>query len=494
MAQIGVSGLGKCKESLRCPRHLALPFSAVFYSYADASKGTEDGPSPYVGQIDLERGLPSLEDGQRARKKVQSRFQARSSIGEGEAEAAAAAHDTSVDLSDGEGGPKPSHSKRGSPLPKAPPGGGYRIPEKGQLQIIIKNQNKTAVKLFLVPYDLTGMEPGTKTFIRQRSYSAGPIIEADIPGNKDPPPMTADRPILRYLIHLHICCLSKGRYYLYKSIRVVFANRVPDDKERLRNEVTYPEPRFTPYKPGRMLHRPPGPTNNNHLPSPAASGPSPGAPFAADHHFRRRSAGFSISHGYLAHPYHEHFPLQSHTPITLGETHNRPSSSSSSSSVALTPPFDFSTSIDQRAEAEVEVGEEAPKRGESEDKNPTATPPTPMEMPGVEMTGRSTISYPTTTTTGSFSSPTQAKAAATTTNTLGDHGNTSLGVYNKLSKGDVGYGGNPFAASYQGSAGGRRPSAEGLLSKRLRSLGVAQQQHPGPGSESKETVLMEPTH
>jgi hypothetical protein len=130
------------------------------------------------------------------------------------------------------------------------------------LQIIIKNPNKTAVKLFLVPYDLSDMEPGQKTFIRQRSYSAGPIIdmplsartnfgtdrpEASLSNSEDP----RDRPVLRYLIHLHICCTAKGRYYLYKSIRVVFANRVPDGKEKLRNEIQLPEPKYSAYKPSR---------------------------------------------------------------------------------------------------------------------------------------------------------------------------------------------------------------------------------------------------
>src|SRR5204863_8845212 len=132
--------------------------------------------------------------------------------------------------------------------PKTPPGGSYRIPQKGQLQIVIKNPNKTAVKLFLVPYDLKDMEPGTKTFIRQRSYSTGPVIEMPIasspssgPGVSQKSPLKLDnandRPTLRYLIHLHICCPSRGRYYLYKSIRVVFANRVPDGKEKLINEI-----------------------------------------------------------------------------------------------------------------------------------------------------------------------------------------------------------------------------------------------------------------
>ena len=34
-------------------------------------------------------------------------------------------------------------------------------------------------------------------------------------------------------------------------MRIVFANRVPDGKERLRNEIQLPEPRYSAYKPGR---------------------------------------------------------------------------------------------------------------------------------------------------------------------------------------------------------------------------------------------------
>lgn len=268
LAQIGVLGLGaNCKSSLRCPAHVTLPFPAVFYSYASTPHGrsnNDDGPSPYVGQIDLENGLPNPEESSRARRRSSQQRQRR---------------DKSVDLDMADIGEntvphcardvaKQRRRTTGS-LPKAPPGGSYRIPEKGQIQIIIKNQNKTAVKLFLVPYDLTGMEPGTKTFIRQRSYSGGPIVDGEVP-------VEPDRPVLRYLVHLHICCPARGRFYLYKSIRVVFANRVPDGKEKLRNEVTLPEPKFTPYKPIRQL------TNNV------------GASLAAEKAFRRRSSGFSF--------------------------------------------------------------------------------------------------------------------------------------------------------------------------------------------------------
>lgn len=192
LAQIGVLGLGKCKQSLRCPTHVTLPFPAYFYSVGDY-----DSPSPYVGQIDI---------------------------------------DTALGLQSSKG--------------KKPPlgvGGSYRIPQRGQLQIVIKNPNKTAVKLFLVPYDLRDMEPGTKTFIRQKAYSVGELGGGDLPIN--PTSRQKEKDSLRYLIHLHIVCPSRGRYYIFKSIRVVFANRVPDGRERLRNEVLFPEPKYSTWKP-----------------------------------------------------------------------------------------------------------------------------------------------------------------------------------------------------------------------------------------------------
>ncbi|KAG2234741.1 hypothetical protein INT48_000090 [Thamnidium elegans] len=94
---------------------------------------------------------------------------------------------------------------------------GYRIPPKGQLQVVVKNPNKTAVKLFLIPYDFTDMPKNTKTFLRQKSY-------------------TLDTPfkLLRYAIHLQICRTEKKRIYLYKSMRIVFANRIADAREKFQ--------------------------------------------------------------------------------------------------------------------------------------------------------------------------------------------------------------------------------------------------------------------
>jgi hypothetical protein len=479
-SQIGVLGLGKCKASLRCPAHVTLPFSAVFYNYATTTSGgskMEDGPSPYVGQIDLENGLPNPEEGQRAKRKQQSRYQGLKGAEEGMPD-----HDHPVDMSESEGASRrATKPKRPSRTPKAPPGGGYRIPEKGQLQIIIKNQNKTAVKLFLIPYDLAGMEPGTKTFIRQRSYSAGPMIETEIPATKDAPTTGPDRPTLRYLVHLHICCPSKGRFYLYRSIRVVFANRVPDGKERLRNEVTCPDPRFTPYKPVRAMH-PPG------HPGSATSTISPGAALAAETASRRRSAGFALGQ---QHPPHHHYPF--HAPE------------------APPPHYHIPRPIPQTALPTATHGTDTAKQDTT-----ATTTTTAMAMPGIEMTGRSTTStmftptltplpvststpvtvVPTIMSISPRSTTTIATNPPTAPNTTPTQPTTTTTTYDKLSKGDAGYGGsNGGGGSNSHPNAPPPPATEGLLSKRLRSLGVAQHlsiSPPPPPMQQTQTQPSEP--
>jgi hypothetical protein len=242
VAQIGVLGKGDCKPSLKCPPHVSIPFPAVFYSYASGTHNDLE-PSPYVGMIDLENTLNRTQDTEPATSRRRPKHQH-------DQEHSRHAH-ISVDSHD------PHHEKslrREHKLHKrsttTAPAGSYRIPEVGQLQIVIKNPNKTAVKLFLVPYDLSDMPPRTKTFIRQRSYSTGPIIDQPISNlTRFPDAGLTGKPILRYLIHLNICSTQKGRYYLYGGIRVVFANRVPDGKEKLRTEMQMPEPKFSVWKP-----------------------------------------------------------------------------------------------------------------------------------------------------------------------------------------------------------------------------------------------------
>lgn len=274
VAQIGVLGRGDCKPNLRCPAHVTVPFPAVFYKYPSIGTRSfsDDNPSPYVGTIDLEHSLKPIEA-----KRVRRRPASPAQSVDAHMKDVTAPENTHIGLAIDR--KKRERQRKRSMSPKGPIGGCYRVPQQGQLQIVIKNPNKTAVKLYLVPYSLDGMEPGTKTFIRQRSFSAGPIMEKPLTDN---PQLTLldplqNKSILRYLIHLKFCCPSKGRYYLYDNIRVVFANRVPDGKENLRNEVQLPQPRYSCYRPCRE-----------------ASMGSAGAKLAAEKASRRGSSGLGL--------------------------------------------------------------------------------------------------------------------------------------------------------------------------------------------------------
>ena len=243
-AHIGALGRGK---KPKMPAHVTVPFQAVFYDWTSSTpqrsgSSITDEPSPYVGFIDLRNMYSSTcttsgpDDGKGDRSDENGRA------------------DVSTQGLSALQMPQEVSKKRKRHVPDSPksPIGGYRIPEQGQVQVVVKNPYKTALKLFLVPYDLKHMEPGQKTFIRQRYYSAGPILERPVISE---PNLTArasralNKSTLRYLIHLKICCPSKGRYYVYDFIRVVFANRVPDDKEHLTKEVQEPNPKYSLWKP-----------------------------------------------------------------------------------------------------------------------------------------------------------------------------------------------------------------------------------------------------
>src|SRR5690606_19916310 len=132
--------------------------------------------------------------------------------------------------------------------------GGYRVPPKGQVQIVIKNANKTGIKLFLVPYDLTEMPSGTKTFVRQKSFVVRPnpesfaLSSSGKSGEGSHAEKEDDSGQLRYLIQLNFCSPSKGKLFLYKNVRVVFANRTLDAKEKLRSEMVWAEPKWSAWR------------------------------------------------------------------------------------------------------------------------------------------------------------------------------------------------------------------------------------------------------
>lgn len=416
-AQIGVLGKGSCKP--KCPAHVTIPFPAVFYNWGGVvgrnQKLVDNEPSPYVGHIDLQHSL--LVSGKR-------RGRERSPVhltGE-ECESVDIGQDSIADGETRNLAVRPDKKRRRiTPPSLVPHGGSYRIPQLGQLQIIIKNPNKTAVKLFLVPYDLTGMEAGTKTFIRQRCYSTEHLDESlysTSPSdlfNRNKLHGLKNKQTLRYLIHLNICSPSKGRFYLYQHIRVVFANRVPDNKEQLQNEIQIPQPRYSVYKPTCDIL--------------SGSISSAGVRLTAEKAYRRRSSGFEPLKGYLSQPFigSSNFSFDHGTPTPPN------------------PPIPFK--LDRSHDQDHAEPDEHGSDGMSVD--------TPHLIASQGMKGSLNDrihQYPTTQSSSYKSSST----------------NSSEG-YGKLNKGDLGYGGL-FGRP------GTPEVGEGLLTRKLRGLGVKREE------------------
>ena len=415
-AQIGAAGKKGCKP--KCPAHVTLPFPAVFYSYgtsAGSSQGMLDEPSPYVGQIDLNQ-LPrpiEAESGNSHKRRLSPALPDpdRSRVGSGPED----------DNEDGSLRRRKRKKRIRTPSPSEIPPGSYRIPQQGQLQIVIKNPDKTAMKLFLVPYDLTGMEAGTKTFIRQKCYSTGPSADYALTSQGDGSRFVQvgtdarKKPALRYLIHVNICSPSSGCFYLYHHIRVVFANRVSDNKEQLQNEIQMPQPRYSTYKPSTDATTPSS---------------SVGANLAAEKAYRRRSSGF----GYGS----EKENLRATQ--SLGGASNYPYMSKSPPPPVPAIPFGLDISPIQ---------------------------PPQYRRPGFDGASDDDVRRPNTA-TSDVQSPSSDKTSHFEHNLSGSfrsNSSNSSGSYAKLARGENGYGGL-FG----------RPSTpepgEGLLARRLKGLGL----------------------
>lgn len=477
-AQIGVMGRENCKP--KCPAHVTVPFPAVFYSWNGAIDKerpiVDDEPSPYVGHIDLSQ-LPASSEMKKTRR---SHSKSTSTV-----------TDDSVHTDDAlvENGLGVEHTstmqkkrRRASPA-SADLQSGYRIPQKGQLQIVIKNPNKTAVKLFLVPYDLEDMQMGTKTFIRQRCFSTDPVIDGLTPSLARNP--NNKKPALRYLIHLNVCSPSSGRFYLYQHIRVVFANRVPDNKEQLQTEIQIPQPRYSIYNPSISLSR---------------SLSSSGAGLAREKAYRSRSSGFCVDHAgmddrhpqALANPTSYPFGFDSPPPpvpsipfhlpstqapdrapgyridVTYNVGNNRLQGSGEGSPFPIfgglpaspTPALPF---------ARLPTDKQRLRRSNNENQRPAED----------EIMDDDNYSRPTTASSQTLQSPLSDKTNLYRLHSKRSdisHSSAENGTFGKLSRGDVGYGGRPATPE---------PGA-GLLARKLRGLGVGKEGKFEREGESEE--------
>lgn len=457
-AQIGVMGKGNCKP--KCPPHVTIQFPAVFYKWSGGAGRTpssiDDEPSPYVGHIDLQQ-LAAPAESKKARR--------------GRSKSPPVHGNLPQEVESRQCAGSQRKRRRASPAPSNAEGG-YRIPEQGQLQIVIKNPNKTAVKLFLVPYNLEDMKAGTKTFIRQRCYSAGAIIDG-LPSTS-----INTKPTLRYLIHVNIFSPSSGRFYLYQNIRVVFANRVPDNKEPLQTETQVPQPRYSTY-------------NSNHSLSRSMSNPSSKVP--RDNAYRRRSAGFGIGgegtddrypHAFGSNTStNDMFPFDSPPPpvpnIPFHLSRRDPDSQSN---------MDYTHDI-ERSHHPMGSGEASPfPANAGSPASPTPAypkrrlPPSRQrpwkhdddDQTSADLDHDSNFSRPTTSSSQSLQSPLSDRTnvhhlqgkLTDLSNCIGEKG--GMEKYEKLSRGENGYG---YGKGGRGVSPGPEVG-EGLLARKLRRLGV----------------------
>ena len=216
LLHLGVLGFSPCPPSLRAPPQIIMGFPASWYELS----------GPYVGSAELN--------------------------------SAQFASSTSVNNNATSGGQSPVTRRYG-----------YRIPPKGQLQLVLKNELGTIRKVLLIPYDLLDMPMGSKTFIRVRYV-------CDAKEGKEG--KEKGREVTVYAVHLNFVSpparsgrkrgvsveagttfdmememddplggmnrqekqekmeekKEKPKIFLSKSIRLIFPSRTPDEEERLR--------------------------------------------------------------------------------------------------------------------------------------------------------------------------------------------------------------------------------------------------------------------
>lgn len=264
--KLGVLGVGSdCPPSLRTPKHVTTQFDAVFYDYDLHETGIAGRGSPYVGVIDLEkvcvaRAIESQKkvDIKDIELKKKERNQVLGTLFQKATNSAGPLQSSNHHVEKVRKKSKSKSKSSGNILPFP----GYRIPPKGKLQIIILNPQKTAVKLFLIPYDLTNLNIKQKTFLRYKVFAKSAqdkASETESSSSTNPqnveesgiPPQGSFVKQKGYLLqaaHLQFARPSRNKFYLYGDLRLVFHNRadsnIADMSDKTSGSST--EPSKTP--------------------------------------------------------------------------------------------------------------------------------------------------------------------------------------------------------------------------------------------------------
>ncbi|AOA64739.1 Hypothetical protein PP7435_CHR4-0141 [Komagataella phaffii CBS 7435] len=172
VAKISVTSSHNNKQ--RFYKHIKIPFEAVYYKWNDheflnGNSGPHTRGTPYVGNIDLEQYYIDQEN------------------------------------STSETGTHAS-TKREFP--------GYMVPPKGNLQLLIFDQDQNISFVNVFEYDISTLPKNHKTLLRQ-------TIEIKRKGGED------ESKMLSSTIQLKFANIRGKKFYLYENIRIIFQNRNP---------------------------------------------------------------------------------------------------------------------------------------------------------------------------------------------------------------------------------------------------------------------------
>ncbi|KAJ3355275.1 hypothetical protein GGF32_002104 [Allomyces javanicus] len=183
--------------------------------------------SPYVGAIDLAPAVlaqqAATSSSKRRTRTVPPAAESSAPTGASPSDAPAPAPPTAKRARKRS---TPSSGSSSSTDPDDPVPGGYRVPRSGQLQVIIKNPERTAVKVFLVPYNCSELSARSKTVVRVTQYA---VMRADPRARS-----------LRYALQVPLVMTRARRLYVSGAIRVVFAGSAIESYEELVTEVDRP--------------------------------------------------------------------------------------------------------------------------------------------------------------------------------------------------------------------------------------------------------------
>ncbi|ODV98216.1 hypothetical protein PACTADRAFT_83531 [Pachysolen tannophilus NRRL Y-2460] len=242
-AKIGVIRSGNGGEAGTSRRNnykqYTIPFDAVYYKWDlnVPSVGNHDDDvkqSPYVGNIDLEKFFIEREikenlnrmnnnnnnnnnndnnklshsQNEKSTKKKKKKFvgdELPSSADSNSHESSSQEHQAEQQAEQEqkqEQKQKPDYGRRSFP--------GMLVPEKGLLQVIIYNQEKSVANFLLFPYDLSNYlkDENSKTFIRRNNYFANDFTK-----------------VFLSTIQFQFAKV-KNNYVIYNNIKIIFHNRI----------------------------------------------------------------------------------------------------------------------------------------------------------------------------------------------------------------------------------------------------------------------------